>query len=224
MDDFNGIVLKGRKAGIIDRPVLKEPTSSTTSTQIAIVQDQIQLSPHDSFQFFQQSVLLATVMVPVVGPKTVSGGIWYWLISSVYSYFNIKEAALENAMMEWQFEHEGLWQNFNREYGITPAHTFYAQMVKSEIDRISASGPVDLWIDDNFEHWADTSQYSGNVKEFWENGMKALQLLKDAPEPPNYIPQNVINEAIQSSRNRRWMSLGLFFLIIFLWRRRKKDE
>ena len=192
--------------------------------QIAIVQDQIQLSPHDSFQFFQQSVMLATAMVPVVGPRTVAGGIWYWLLSTMYSYFNLREAGLETAMVEWQFVQEGLWENYFNEYGITPAHTFYAQVVKAEIDRISESGPVDLWIDDNFEHWADTTNFSGNTKEFWENGMRALELLKDAPDPPDYVSQPVLDEAIKSTRNRRWASLALFLLIIFLWRRRKKKH
>ena len=192
--------------------------------QIAIVQDQIQLSPHDSFQFFQQSVLLATAMVPVVGPRTVAGGIWYWLLSTMYSYLNLKEAGLETAMIEWQFVNEGLWENYFNEYGVTPAHTFYAQVVKAEIDKISESGPVDLWIDDNYEHWADTSDLSGNTKEFWENGMRALELLKDAPEPPDYVSQNVLSDAIKGTRNRRWASLGLFLFVIFMWRRRKKKH
>ena len=200
----------------------QQTTAQTSPTQIAIVQDQIQLAPHESFQFFQQSVLLATAMVPVVGPRTVAGGIWYWLLSTMYSYLNLREAAVENAMIEWQFANEGLWDNYFREYGVTPAHYFYAQVVKAEIDRISESGPVDLWIDDNFEHWADTSDFSGNTKEFWENGMRALELLKDAPEPPDYVSAQVLNDAIQGTRNRRWASLGLFLFIIFIWRRRKK--
>ena len=195
------------------------------STQLQLPEvDSLQLSPEENFQFFQQSVLLSTVLVPVIGYKNVQAGILGWLLNSVYAFFNFKEAALEQAIEHWKFDQQTAWASYYREFGITPANTFYSGIIENELRRISASGDISLWIDEHWDHWADTKGLGPNIRELWENGLKNYKRVKAADVPPDYIDPSILNAARGTSRMKRWLSLGLFLFLVFLMRRRRKKQ
>ena len=201
------------------------PPKGQISTQLQVAHmEGIQLSPQENFQFFQQSVILSTALIPVIGYKNVQAGILGWVLSSIYSFFNFKEAALEQAMEHWKFDQKTAWQSYYREFGITPANTFYSGIIENELKRISASGDISLWIDENWDHWADTQGLGPDVRELWENGLKNYKEVQAADTPPDYIDPTLLTEAQSSSRFKRWMSLALFLFVIFIMRRRRKKQ
>ena len=201
-----------------------KPPKGQNAIQIVTDMDGIELSPQENTQFFQQSVLLSTALIPVIGYKNVQIGILGWVLSSVYAFFNFREAALEQAIEHWKFDQQTAWESYYREFGITPANSFYSGIIENELKRISASGDISLWIDENWDHWADTQGLGPDVRKMWENGLENYKEVQAADTPPDYIDPTLLTEAQSSTRFKRWMALGLFLFLIFIMRRRRKKQ
>ena len=98
----------------------------TALIQPDIVENEIQLDPRESARFFQQSVLLATVMTPIVGVKNMQAGLLGWALNSAYGMINFREAAIEEAIDHWSSSQEEAWKKYFDEFGISPASAFKA--------------------------------------------------------------------------------------------------